>query len=128
MIFSFRMGQTQSNQQFTVLLNTITKMSKNQDLVNALKQIDLGRGALDLLPDYFSDLIAVLSIIFIVSMTIYIKVSIGHLKVDLQDHKRNCIKTADKNERIQMVRKNESYVTVNIFQDVKGSVEIHVSI
>jgi len=126
--FSATMGQTQSTHQYNVLLNTITKMSKNQDLITALKQIDLGRGALDLLPDYFSDLIAVLSILFIVAITIYMRISICHLKSDLLEHKKNCIKSADKHDRLQLVRQYKSHVTVNIFQDVKGSVESHVSI
>ena len=107
------MGQKQSTEQFNfnTLISTLVESRTDEGVIKALLEYQKQTDGLSILPDYLSDLIAMASLVFMISAL----VCIYFVRREIQEHKANCTKHYDKQDR-NMVRNIQHIRTINSIQ------------
>lgn len=107
------MGQKQSTEQFNfnTLISTLVESRTDEGVIKALLEYQKQTDGLSILPDYLSDLIAMASLVFMISSL----VCVYFIRRELKEHKINCSKNTDKQDR-NMVRNTHHIGTINSIQ------------
>ena len=98
------MGQSQSNEQnneyFNLLITTLVQSKSEESVRGAMyefkENVQFQHG---LIPDYLSDIIVIISLIFMIALIVFLKVTLHFVRKEMADHKKNCQRSTDKNER-----------------------------
>ena len=98
------MGQSQSNEQnnefFNLLVTTLVQSQSEDSVRGAMtdfkNNMQYQHG---LIPDYLSDVIVIISLIFMIALIVFLKVTLHFVRKEMAEHKKTCQRSSDKNER-----------------------------
>ena len=98
------MCQSQSNEQnnefFNLLITTLvqskSKVSVRGAMYHFKEKVLFQHG---LIPDYLSNFILIISLIFMIALIVFLKVTLHFVRKEMAEHKKTCQRSTDKNER-----------------------------
>lgn len=94
------MGQTHSDQKtlnnYNTLIGQLVNSNTKESVQHTLMQYKWQNSQNKILPDFMSDLIAILSLLFMVAVIIYLKVKIGNLTKQFNEAKKENQRSSDK--------------------------------
>ena len=98
------MGQSRPNEQnneyFNLLITTLVQSKSEKSIIGGMgdykEKVNLQHG---LVLDYLSDILVLFSLIFMIALIVFLKVTLHFVRKLMAEHKKNCQRSTDKNER-----------------------------
>ena len=98
------MGQSQSNdnhvEQYNTLVAALVNSNNKEEVTSTLSHYHLLNHSGSIIPDFLSDIIGIMSLLFMIGTIVYLHTTIRAIRKDMDEHKRRYSKT-DKNVNFQ---------------------------
>ena len=95
-------SNTQSMTQFNTLINALIESKSDEKVINAIRDLK-PEPQMDLLPEVLTDFISLLSIIFIIASTVFIRVKFKNMQKELNEFKQEALRCNDKQDRTLVI-------------------------